>query len=182
MATTKYWISIVSKQHVENGIRESICQMCHGKKGPISKLSPGDWLIYYSPRVTMDRKSESVKSFTAIGQIKDDNVYLFKMSENFSAHRRSVSYLPDLKDVEIQPLLDNLSFTKGKGSKWGAIFRRGLFEIDSSDFNLIKSKMVQTNISSLNDRVENNNNDNDNDDNEDDEHLQKKTKKQKINT
>ncbi len=29
---TKYWIAVVSKEHVPNGINWGIMQVCHGKK------------------------------------------------------------------------------------------------------------------------------------------------------
>lgn len=39
---TQSWIGAASKEHVELGIREGICQLCHGKKQPLTRMKPGD--------------------------------------------------------------------------------------------------------------------------------------------
>lgn len=48
---TRYWIGVASREHVQRGITEGICQVCHGKAGPLKFMSPGDWIIYYSPTI-----------------------------------------------------------------------------------------------------------------------------------
>jgi hypothetical protein len=46
----RYWIGIASLDHVRKGIESGFCQLCHGKTGPMRRLAPGDWIVYYSPR------------------------------------------------------------------------------------------------------------------------------------
>jgi hypothetical protein len=138
---TKYWVGAVSREHVLTGVEEGFCQVCHGKKGPLARMKEGDWLIYYSPKMSMG-DAEACQKFTAIGKITDSEIYQYKISENFVPFRRNVTYLKDIKEQAIHPLLDRLSFTKMKGSKWGGIFRFGIFEISKDDFDIIYKEIV----------------------------------------
>lgn len=139
-AVCKYWVSTVSKEHVMIGVEGGFCQVCHGKRTPLARMHKGDWLVYYSPKDSLGGKIPC-QSFTAIGQIADENIYAFKMSEDFVPFRRDVEYLKDTKEAPIHPLLEKLSFTKGQKS-WGMVFRSGIFEITRDDFKLIYDQMV----------------------------------------
>lgn len=134
----QYWVGVASKEHVKRGIKEGIAQVCHGKQGPLKRMKPGDWIIYYSP-VEIFGEKQPCRKFTAIGQIKNKEPYLFKMSDDFIPWRRDVNFI-DAKDVAIEPLIDKLTFIKNK-THWGFIFRYGLFIIPENDFSLIASKM-----------------------------------------
>jgi predicted RNA-binding protein len=133
-----YWIAVASHEHVRRGIKEGIVQVCHGKPGPLKRMHEGDWIIYYSPTQKFGEK-EPCRKFTAIGQIKSGEPYQFKMAEDFIPWRRDVHYFKS-KDVEIEPLIDKLSFIKNK-LRWGFPFRRGCFEIAAHDFHLIAAHM-----------------------------------------
>jgi hypothetical protein len=135
----KYWIGVVSKDHVLNGVKEGIMQIGHGKRAPLLRLNKDDWLIYYSPVKTFGDK-EPLQTFTALGRVIDDEIYQYDMSADFHPYRRKVSY-ENVKDVSIRPLIDHLAFIHNKKS-WGYVFRFGLVEISESDFNIIKSAMV----------------------------------------
>ena len=101
-------------------------------------MSEGDYVIYYSPTYSFGGK-DRCRCFTAIGIVDPGDPYPFEMSKDFVPWRRDVSYLP-CKEIPIEPLLDNLSFTKNKKS-WGLPFRRGSFEISRKDFELIANSM-----------------------------------------
>ncbi len=135
---TRYWIAVASKEHVNRGIEQGICQVCHGKGGPLKRMNPGDWIIYYSP-VEHFGGTTICRQFTAIGQIKDKPPYQFRMSEDFIPWRRDVTFYQS-KPVAIQPLLDKLSFITDR-KRWGFIFRRGFFEINKQDFTRIAYEM-----------------------------------------
>jgi hypothetical protein len=135
---TKYWVGVASREHVIKGRTEGIAQVCHGKQTPLKRIKLGDWIIYYSPTEIFGAK-QPCRKFTAIGQIKDNEPYQFKMSEDFIPWRRDVNFV-SAKEVAIEPLIDKLSFIKNK-SHWGFIFRFGLFEIPIHDFHLIASTM-----------------------------------------
>jgi hypothetical protein len=138
----KYWIGVVSKDHVLNGVEHGIMQIGHGKKAPLQRLHKGDWLIYYSPVMTFGDK-EPLQAFTALGQVADDEIYQYKMTDDFAPFRRKVTYQPT-NDAPIRPLIEKLSFTTSKQS-WGYVFRFGLVEIPKSDFEIIKTEMF-TNV------------------------------------
>jgi hypothetical protein len=136
---TRYWIGVASREHVMRGVAGGFCQLSHGKSAPVKRLSPGDWIAYYSPREKMD-EGEPLQSFTAIGKIKPGEPYEGVMGGGFKAMRRDVAFEKKAKDAPIRPLLDQLSFTKGRPS-WGYVFRRGSFEVPEADFRLIAKAM-----------------------------------------
>ena len=82
----------VSKEHVMIGVEGNFCQLCHGKSTPLKRMKKGDILIYYSPKISLN-SDVKFQEITAIGKIKDENVYQFQMTENFIPYRRDVDYL-----------------------------------------------------------------------------------------
>ena len=68
---TRFWIGVVSKEHVLRGVEGGFCQVCHGKKAPLNRMKKGDYLLYYSPKYQLNGQ-EKLQAFTAIGKILDD--------------------------------------------------------------------------------------------------------------
>jgi predicted RNA-binding protein len=136
----KYFIGVVSKEHVERGKKLGIAQLGHGKIAPLKRLHKDDWLIYYSPKMALD-SDEKYQCFTAIGQMVDDNIYQDTSSKDFQPFRRNVDYKKS-KDVSIIPLIEKLSFIRNK-THWGYVFRYGLLEIPESDFKIILDLMLE---------------------------------------
>ncbi|WP_183601219.1 EVE domain-containing protein [Paenibacillus phyllosphaerae] len=136
---SRYWIGVVSASHVQRGVQGGFAQLCHGKAAPLRQMRPGDWLVYYSPRTDMTN-GKPLQSFTAIGQVADERVYEFRMSDSFVPFRRDINYYP-CREVKIADLLERLSFTQGS-RYWGQRFRYGHFEISEEDFLLISSSML----------------------------------------
>jgi hypothetical protein len=140
MNNARYWINVVSYEHVLNGVQAGITQSCHGKSAPLKRMKAGDWIVHYSPKEKFLGK-EPCRKFTSIGQVADEAVYQFEMTEGFIPWRRNVNYL-ECKLLPITPLLDQLSFTKEKGKNWGMAFRYGFFEMTEDDFKLIYFQMI----------------------------------------
>jgi hypothetical protein len=134
----KYWIAVASREHVLKGKKEGFMQVCHGKKRPLERLAGDDWIIYYSPTNFFGEK-DPCRKFTAIGRIKNKDSYQCKMNDGFIPWRKDVDFLEN-NEVEIAPLINDLSFIKNK-KQWGFIFRYGLFSIPFEDFKLIVSRM-----------------------------------------
>jgi hypothetical protein len=134
----RYWLGVASRDHVMRGVAGGFAQLNHGKRGPLDRLRPGDGIVYYSPREEMGAGAP-VQSFTAIGIVADREPYTFDMGGGFVPTRRDVDFLAG-HDAPIRPLLDTLSFTKGRKS-WGYAFRRGAFEITAEDFAAIAKAM-----------------------------------------
>lgn len=135
---TRYWIGVASREHVQRGVKGGFAQVCHGKMATLKSMKEGDWMIYYSPTHTFGGK-DPCRSFTAIGKVQAGEPYLFEMSKDFIPWRRDISFL-NAKDAPIVPLLDELTFIHDK-KKWGFPFRRGSFEIQKADFELIAKAM-----------------------------------------
>lgn len=137
---TKYWIIVASKDHVKSGIEQGIAQACHGKMSPLKRMRKDDFVIFYSGKQTLG-KAENCQEFTAIGQVKDEEVFQFQVTADFCPSRRNIDFF-ESTDISIFPLINDLSFIQNKKS-WGYPFRFGFFEIGKNDFDLISSKMLQ---------------------------------------
>jgi EVE domain len=135
---TRYWIGVVSKSHVENGVKGGFAQLCHGKSAPLKKMNVGDWLVYYSPKTDM-LNVEPLQTFSAIGRVVGDSTYEFKMSEDFIPFRRDVAYVK-CRPAPIKPLIEHLSFIKDP-KRWGFPFKNGHIEMTESDFIMIANAM-----------------------------------------
>jgi len=135
---TKYFIGVVSKEHVMRGVKMSIAQIGHGKRSGLARMHKDDWFIYYSPKIALDSKTP-LQAFTALGQIEDDEIYQVEETPTFKPFRKKVRY-EKVKDAAIAPLIQDLSFIKNKKS-WGYVFRFGLVEIPKEDFNIISKAM-----------------------------------------
>jgi len=136
----KYWVIVASKDHVKKGLAAGFAQACHGKSAPLKRMRKGDFVIYYSGKQTMGQ-TDKCQEFTAIGQVKNEDTYLFQMTADFCPSRRDVTFF-DHRDVSILPLINELDFIQNKQS-WGYPFRFGFFEINQHDFDLISNQMLQ---------------------------------------
>jgi len=133
----KYWIGVVTKNHVERGVALGIAQIGHGKRSGLARMKAGDGFLYYSPRKSLD-STEPLLAFTAIGRIADDDIWEADEG-SFKPWRRLVNYTKST-DAPIRPLLDQLELTVGK-TNWGYVFRYGLVEITEQDFQTIAHAM-----------------------------------------
>ena len=134
----QYWVGVASRDHVLLAVRGGFCQLNHGKEGPMKRLSPGDRILYYSPRTEM-RAGQALQAFTAIGEVLPGKPYQVEQSDRFQPFRRDVRYF-DAREAPISPLLPNLSFAQGNAS-WGQVMRRGTFRIEAADYKIIAGAM-----------------------------------------
>ena len=133
----KYWIGVVSQEHVLRGVKLEIAQIGHGKRSGLARMHAGDWLVYYSPRENL-ASSASLQAFTALGQVTDEVIWQAGEGD-FHPFRRRVLYRKS-QSAPIRPLLEMLSLTAGK-TNWGYAFRYGLIKISKEDFNIIAKEM-----------------------------------------
>lgn len=78
-----YWVGVASRDHVRAAVRGGFAQLNHGKEAPIRRLTPGDRILYYSPRVRM-REGKPVQAFTAIGEVLEGEPHQVSQSEEFA--------------------------------------------------------------------------------------------------
>lgn len=131
---TAYWLGVASREHVRKAVEGGFCQLNHGREAPLKRLRPGDRIVYYSPREGM-RAGAAVQSFTAVGEVMEGEPYSVDGPEGGSFYRRAVRYETS-EDIPIQPLLPQLSFSRGGGS-WGQALRRGTLQITAEDYAVI---------------------------------------------
>jgi hypothetical protein len=132
------WIAVASADHVARGTAGGFMQVCHGKSSPLSRIKPGDDVIYYSPSTEMGG-GEKVQSFTAAGRVAEKDAYRFDMGDGFVPTRRDIQWR-DTHPAPIQPLLDQLDFTQGKRN-WGYVFRFWVVKISDADRDMILAAM-----------------------------------------
>ncbi len=142
MEHTTNWIAVASAEHVAIGRAQGFMQVGHGKGAPLKRLHTGDRIAYYSPVRVFGAKSPC-QTFTAIGTVRDERVYQGMMAGGFEPFRKDVDWDLDAVEAPIRPLLDALSFTRGK-SNWGYAFRFGLLKVTADDMALISGAMSRT--------------------------------------
>ena len=136
--TARYWLGVVCRDHVRRGTGLGIAQLGHGKRTGLARLSPGDWLVYYSPRTSL-RDGASLQAFTAIGEVADDEIW--QADEGcFQPWRRRVRYAAGAAETPIAGFGRELDLTSGPN--WGYRLRRGLVELTPADFARIRAAMI----------------------------------------
>lgn len=120
------------------GVKGGFAQAGHGRKEFISKLSKDDWVVFYSSKDTFEN-GKPLQKFTALGQVVDEEPYQPRDGTDFTPYRRNVKFM-QVKEAEIRPLLESLSFVRNK-KKWGFYLISGFREISEDDFNVIKNAM-----------------------------------------
>ncbi|MBN9547954.1 MAG: EVE domain-containing protein [Alphaproteobacteria bacterium] len=133
-----FWLAVASAEHVRIGRRDGFMQVNHGKAAPLRRIRPGDGIVYYSPSTVLGEK-DGLQSFTAVGTVRQGEVYEGIMGGGFTPARRDVDWF-DAREAPIKPLLGSLDFAAGKPN-WGYQLRFGLFEISEHDFLLIGKAM-----------------------------------------
>jgi hypothetical protein len=97
---TRYWIGVVSREHVQRGVAGGFVQLNRSKRVPLQQFSPGDWLVFSSPR-TAYPAGEPLQRFTALGQIRTGELYKVDMGGGFAPYRTDVEFVPS-REVEQQ--------------------------------------------------------------------------------
>lgn len=136
-----YWVNAVCLDHAEIGVRDGIVQADHGKPQRISRLAQGDGIVIYSPRTSM-RSRTPVQAFTALGYVADDECYQVELREGFHPWRRDVDWVAT-RHAPVREMIPRLSFLPA-GRSWGLPFRRGLFSVPESDFEVIREAMLRS--------------------------------------
>jgi hypothetical protein len=133
----KCWVAVASAEHVRIGRAEGFMQVCHGKGAPLRRITPGDWVVYYSPTEIFGGR-DRLQAFTAIGVVVSGDPYRAEMGD-FHPFRRNVRWI-SATETPIRPLLGQLSFC-ADNKNWGYQLRFGLFEIERRDMRTIARAM-----------------------------------------
>lgn len=133
------WVGVVSRSHVLRGVAGGFAQLNHGKRGPLERMSVGDWLVYYSPKTDFP-DGEPIRAFTALGRVVGKTTYAFDMGGGFVPYRRDVAYVKGVREVPVSILASELSFITSRPN-WGMLARRGHFEIEMADLERIAVAM-----------------------------------------
>ncbi|KTC90290.1 EVE domain-containing protein [Fluoribacter dumoffii] len=135
---SKNWLAVASAEHVRLSKKMGIMQVCNGKLAPLKRITPNDFIIYYSPTDTFKGK-DKLQSFTAIGIVKPDEPYQVVMDNFFRPFRRNVQWAR-AREIPIAPLCDELELTWNKKG-WGYQLRYGLISLSDHDKSIIATAM-----------------------------------------
>jgi len=138
MHERRYWIGVVSRDHVENAVAHGFVQLNHGKAAPLERMQARDGFAFYSPRESYP-EGATLQAFTAIGSVADAPIYEATMPELGKIFRRDVAFL-DATPAPIRPLVPQLTFIRSK-THWGVAFRFGLVRVSREDFATIATAM-----------------------------------------
>jgi len=138
MSQPNSWIGVAARAHVMVGKAEGFVMFAHGKHSAVKQVQPGDWFAYYSPTHTLG-KDDTVRRFTAIGQVLDDEPVNMQMGVDGTGWQRAARFI-DAQEADIYLLLPQLSFVTNP-SHWGMYFRKSLFRVAAADFALIAEAM-----------------------------------------
>jgi len=135
----RFWVNTVSLDHVLAAERGGFTQADHGAATRLRRPKAGDGMVFYSPRTAL-AGGQPVQQFTARGIITGDAPYQVTVSDDFRPWRLAMRFEP-CTPVDAKPLVAQLSFIRDP-AHWGLPFRRGLFAIPESDFDLLVSAMT----------------------------------------
>ncbi len=121
------------------GVAGGFTQAGHGKPNGLKRLRAGDWAVFYSPK-TAYKDGEPLQAFTAIGQVKGEELYQVQVAPDWAPWRRNMEFHKCI-ETPIRPLIGDLSFIKDT-THWGYMFRFGMFEIPQADFAIIRAAML----------------------------------------
>jgi len=136
--SARAWVGVVARAHVRRGVAGGFAQLCHGKRGPLARMRPGDWLVYYSPSTEFGG-GVPLRAFTALGRVVGEHVYPFDMGGGFVPFRRDVAYVA-AQEVAVAQLAARLRLVRDN-PHWGMLARRGHFEIELEDLEVIAAAM-----------------------------------------
>lgn len=132
-------MAVVQRSHVLRGVALGIVQTSHGARSGIQRMSPGDGLVFYSPKTDYP-DGDALREFTAIGRIADGEAWQADAGAGFVPWRRRVEYDESARAVPIASLLEALELTRGNRN-WGLIMRRGQVEMSPGDFRVVAEQM-----------------------------------------
>ncbi len=144
-ANRNNWIAVASAEHARRGrdakmgaLQCGFMQVCHGKRGAVARIQPGDRVAYYAPATQMGGK-DKLQSFVSIGVTQHAAPYAFDMGGGFVPWRRDVRYVA-AQEAPIAPLIEQFEFVEDP-RRWGYKFWFGLFKISEHDMLLIAQAM-----------------------------------------
>ena len=134
----KYWINVLSRDHVLAGLTEGFTQASQDKAANLHLLRKGDLVFFYSPG-TLFRAGEILQAFTAVARVTDDAPYQVELSARVRPWRVKATSLA-CTEAPIEPLIPQLSFIEDKVN-WGTSLPRGLFQVGEGDARRIAEAM-----------------------------------------
>lgn len=133
----KYWIGVAHLKQAKAAEGAGFVAFSHGRESAVRKVSPGDRVIYYSPKT--DFEGTAVQAFVALATVMGEPEQRQMPNTDFTPWTRAAEFTT-VSEVPVKPMLEDLTFVTNP-RHWGMAFRRSLFEITEGDFILISNAM-----------------------------------------
>jgi predicted RNA-binding protein len=134
---TRYFLFIGPLNHLAYFKKHGYVQQNYNHKKRLSKLSKGDYVIFYASR-TSSTSSEPYRKIIAVGRVTNSKIYTVKVG-NKKFHRMKVKFMKTNEIPLTKKIIQKLKFIKNK-KYYGLYFISGFRELSKSDFNIMRNK------------------------------------------
>lgn len=135
----QYWVSKAAQEHVKVVQDKGYTQVNMGPRGPLEKMNPGDWILYYSPTVYYAQDEPVCHQFTGIACVNDQRVYpqggLFP-----DRWRRNVEFF-ECEPIHVQHFVGKVTFLPEQ-KNWQDTLEESIFQITRDDFITIVEAII----------------------------------------
>ncbi|GAI09925.1 unnamed protein product [marine sediment metagenome] len=139
-----YWLCVTNDENWQIIKEKKIWGVSEKCKKIISQVKIGDFLIFY----VMPKKVGGILTTTSTQIMSKEKLFSWGEYGKYELFPYRV-YLSDIllleKPIKFDPLIEKLSFTKGR-KKWSGPFRKSMFKIENEDYTIIKTYMNTYNV------------------------------------
>ena len=136
---TEYVLGIADRNYARLCVEAGVVVLGISGRSGVAKLSPGDKIVYYSPKTEPD--GETLQRFTAIGEVTGDAPWEREFGSGTVLWCRDTDWRDDAAEVPIRPLLESLAFVKNP-KNWGFYMRGSHRRIPGEDYAVLAGAML----------------------------------------
>lgn len=141
---SNYWVFPITQDNLDICLEHSIIGASGNNKKRITRIQPGDLIIFYVSRAFYNRILPRIGEFQAvvgcIGWPFKSATKMWHDSAGDNFPTRMPIKVVSRKKCKVGPLIEKLSFIKNKHN-WGSAFFSGMRQIPTGDFILIVDAM-----------------------------------------
>ena len=127
-------VGVAHRRQVRLAAEGGFVAFSNGRESAVRRLDPGDHVVCYVPRTDME--GAPVQAFVAHATVTEP--YRRSFTGDYEPWVRDVRF-DEVPEVPVRPLLDRLSFTRGRTS-WGLAFHKGRFRLPPEDYAVLAAE------------------------------------------
>ena len=122
----RHWVIVASRDHARRGVGGGFVMANHGKRSPLTRMTPGDSVLIYSP-TTSHPRGEPLRAVTIVGEVTGEEP---ELSDVIPDGFRRAATLREIEPLPLEQIRDHLPVSR---------IRFGFFELDPVDAEVIWS-------------------------------------------